>query len=312
LKAQTYSAPGAVAFRAYEKALNHLKEVTTGRVDITLHSGGTLVPVLKAFDGISKGVVDVLFQYGGFDAGIDFGFAAQTSAMNLWPNPREVKIWLSQFGGSDIIREEYAKYNIHFVGPQVMGAEAIHSNVPLRTLDDFKGLKIRCGGGLIGAILEAVGSVPVVMGPGDIYSGLDTGIVDAAEYVTLTEDWELGLHEVGHYLTYPSFHASTITMALLVNMDVWNKLPDDLKAAIDMMNYEAAWHYDFIPASSEYLVLKKHIEYGNEHILISDADWEAIKKIAVDVAEENRAKSAYSDKIIGSMLDYLRYTGEIE
>jgi hypothetical protein len=91
LNFQTFSAAETIGFDAFNKATEDLDYIFGDRLKITLHPGGTLAPMREAFDACSKGVIDGLWRYGGFDAGIDFGFGAQASMLNLWANPREVR-----------------------------------------------------------------------------------------------------------------------------------------------------------------------------------------------------------------------------
>lgn len=142
-RAQTYAPTGSVGFRAADEAFKSLKEATGGRLDIKLYGAGTLVGSLEQIDALGKGIFEVGHNAPAYYAGKDAAFSAIFSLAGVWPNSTEAKVWFDYFGGKALITELYAKYNIHHVGRALSAPEPIMSKKPLRTLDDFKGIKIR-------------------------------------------------------------------------------------------------------------------------------------------------------------------------
>ena len=311
-RAQTYAVPGSVGYKALEMALESLKKASGGRIEIKLYGVGTLVGAFDQLDAMGKGIFECGFNAPAYYAGKDPAFAALFSLMNLWESTTDVKVWAYYFGGNELARELYGKYNVHYVGPALVGAEPIMSKVPLNSLADFNGIKIRTAGGLTAALFTKLGASPVNLPGGELYTGLDTGVVDAAEFVSLAEDWDIGLHEVTKYVLYPSFHGSTATCDFTVNEKSWAKLPPDLQALMETWVYELDARFDHMSMAESVKVLKKMTDAGLVHTQLSDDDMKKARGISLEIAQEWKKKSPMSEKMIDSILNYLKLTGSVK
>ncbi len=310
-RAQTYAVPGSVGFKAAEEALQSLKAATGGRLDIKLFGVGTLVGAFDQLDAIGKGIFECGFNAPAYYAGKDPAFAALFSLLGLWSNTKEAKIWVHYFGGRQLAEQLYAKYKVQYIGPAMIGAEPIMSKVPLKSLADFKGIKIRTPGGLTSMLFSKLGASPVPLPGGELYTALDTGVVDAAEFVTLAENWDIGLHEVTKYVLYPSFHGPIANCDFTVNQKKWNSLPDDLKSALMSWAYELDARYDYMSAAKSITALKKMVAAGLVHTQLSAEDMKQAKALSLEVALEWRKKSPMSAKVIDSIIDYLKLRGAL-
>lgn len=308
---QTYASPGTPGFKSQKLALDQLKQATGGRLDIKLHGGGTLVGYRDMLEGIGKGNFEMGHNVDAFFAGKDPGFAPIFSAISLWTDPREVRVWIESFGGRELMDKAYAKYNVKYLGSTLIGAEPIMSKKPIRSLDDFKGVKIRTPSGLTAMLFKKLGAVPVSLRGSQIYSALDTNVIDAAEFVTLGENVGMGLHEVTKYVLYPSFHGPIAVVNWGVNMDAWNKLPDDLKAALSLASKTADYYYDILSAASDYRALAKIKKSGLTITRLSDEDMEKARQLSMEVALEYARKSELSKEVIDSILAFLKMGGKI-
>ena len=311
-RAQTYAVPGSVGYKALDMALQNLKEATGGRLDIKLYGVGTLVGPFDQLDAVGKGIFECAFNAGAYYAGKDAAFAAFFSLIGVWDSTDDVKIWAYYFGGNELIEELYAKYNVQYVGPALVGAEPIMSNVPLKTLDDFKGIKIRTAGGLGAGLFSKLGASPVNLGGGELYSALDTKVVDAAEFVSLAENYDIGLHEVTKYALYPSFHGPIALCDFGVNKKAWEKLPDDLKAALKTWIFELDARFDYMSKAESLRALEKMKKAGVEQTQLSSADMKKAKQLSLEVALEWKKKSPMSEKVIDSIISYLNLKGSLQ
>lgn len=309
---QTYASSGTPGFQSQKIALEHLKKATDGRLDVTLYGVGTLVGLSEMLEAIGKRNFEVGHNVDAFFAGKDPGFAPIFSAIALWTDPREVRVWIEAFGGKEVMKKAYAKYNVHYAGSTLIGAEPIMSKKPLKSLADFKGLKIRTPSGLTAMLFEKLGAVPVALAGSEIYSALDTNVIDAAEFVTLGENVGLGLHEVTKYVLYPSFHGPIAVVNYGVNMDAWKSLPPDLQAAFEMMVKEADYLYDILSAASDYKALAEIKKKGLQIDTLSAEDMEKAKLLSAEVALEFAKKSELSKEVIESILNFLRVGGKIK
>lgn len=311
-RCQTYAVPGSVGYKALEQSIADLKEASNGQIDIALYGVGTLVGPFEQMEAVGNGIFECSFNAGGYYAGSDPAFAAFFSLIGVWPSTDDVKIWAYHFGGNDLVGELYAKYGVHYVGPALVGAEPIMSNVPLRSLEDFQGIKIRTAGGLSSELFERLGASPVKMGGGELYTALDTNVVNAAEFVSLAENYDMGLHEVTDYVLYPSFHGPIAMCDFTVNQRVWDSLPAHLQSLLNVWVRELDAKFDYLSRAESLLALQEMKEYGIEQTTLSSADMEKAKQISLEIAQDWKEKSPMSAKIIDSIISYLRLAGEIK
>jgi len=312
-KFQTWATPGDIDFSGYQLSIEELKAASDGLIDIELFGVGALVGAVEAVEAEGQGIIDGSFAYGGYYSGYDFAFGIAGSPASIWPDFMTGMMWFDEFGGTELMRELYAGYNVYYVCPILMVPEAINSTVPIRNLDDLEGLKIRLGGGgFVAEVFTRAGASVAFIAGGEIYSALDTGLVEAGEFVGPTTNWALGLHEVTDYLIYPGPHNTTIYTEMTLNMDVWEGLPDDLKALLDAARHtiSANNHYRIMAADIE--TLDAMIAYGLEHIVFAPEDIEVLRELSFEVALESKEKSPMSEKMIISILDLLERLGYIE
>jgi TRAP-type C4-dicarboxylate transport system substrate-binding protein len=311
-KMQTFLPSGTVEFKALNDSLSKLRVVTQGRLDVTAYPVGAIVGLREQLEGLGAGVFQAAINTAAFFTQLDPGFSPLFSVPGVWKNPREVKIWFHEFGGKDIWSKAYAKHNVHLVGLMMAHAEPLFSKKPINTLDDFKGLIVRTPPGLTHELFVKLGAKPTGMSGSEIYTALDTGVIDAAEFVSLSSNYGMGLHEVTKYVLWPSFHAPITADDISVNMDAWAALPDDLKQAFRLFAAYAGNSFDYGPSAKDYGTLKKIKDYGLKHVTLSKADQDRIKSISLEVVNEYRKKSALADTAIGSILNYLRTIGELD
>ena len=311
-RCQTYAVPGSVGYKALEQSIADLKKASNGQIDITLYGVGTLVGPFEQLEAVGNGIFECSFNAGGYYAGNDPAFAAFFSLIGVWPSTDDVKIWAYHFGGNELVGELYAKYGVHYVGPALVGAEPIMSNVPLRNLEDFEGVKIRTAGGLSSELFERLGASPVKMGGGELYTALDTNVVNAAEFVSLAENYDMGLHEVTDYVLYPSFHGPIAMCDFTVNQRVWDSLPEHLQSQLKVWVRELDAKFDYLSRAESLRALQEMKKYGVEQTTLSDEDMKRAKQISLEIAQEWKEKSPMSGKIIDSIISYLQLAGEIE
>lgn len=190
---------------APERFAKLVNDMSHGRLQIHVYGAGELMPAFAVFDGVSQGKVQMAhaasYYWKGkapasqFFSSIPFGMTAQ-----------EMNGWLHYGGGMALWEEVYRPFGII---PLAGGNTGMQMggwfNKPINTIADFKGLKIRMPG-LGGEVLKRVGAVPVNMAGRELYGALQTGSIDAAEWVGPVNDLAFGLHKVAKYYYYPGWH----------------------------------------------------------------------------------------------------------
>ena len=146
----------------------------------------------------------------------------------------ELNAWLYYGGGLELWRELYAPFNLV---PFPCGNTGVQMggwfNKEINSIDDLKGLKMRIPG-LGGEVLRRAGGTPVTMPGAEIFTSLQTGAIDASEWVGPYNDVSFGLHKAAKYYYYPGWHEPGSGLECIINQEAWNSLPDDLQAIVEI------------------------------------------------------------------------------
>ncbi|PIP47166.1 MAG: ABC transporter substrate-binding protein [Deltaproteobacteria bacterium CG23_combo_of_CG06-09_8_20_14_all_51_20] len=206
-----------------------VNDMSSGRLEIKSFPAGKLIGALEVFDAVKMGTIDVghsspSYHIGKIPAGALFGYIP--FGMEAIP----YLIWMYDGEGLTLYNEMYAKYGFGFAAPcGILPAKDLAwSNKPIKSMEDFKGLKFRTSG-YWGEILTEAGASVMMLPAGEIYEALQRNVLDAAEFSIPSMDKTLSFHEATKYLLVPGIHQPSTTLDCIINKKSWDKLPDDLK-----------------------------------------------------------------------------------
>jgi len=214
-----------------ENFSRYVNEMSDGRLTVHVYGAGEIVPAFEVFDAVSQGVVDVghgasYYWKGKIPAAVFF------TAVPFGMNAQELNGWLHYGGGLELWREAYAPANIiPFAGGNSGVQMAGWFNKEINSVADLKGLKMRIPG-LAGEVFAAAGGTAVTIPGGELYTSLQTGVIDALEWVGPYNDLAFGFHEVAKYYYYPGWHEPGSMLELIVNQQSFEALPADLQAIV--------------------------------------------------------------------------------
>ncbi|WP_417829968.1 TRAP transporter substrate-binding protein [Thalassospira sp.] len=213
----------------------YVEKASNGRLKISVFGAGEIVPAFEAIDAVGNGTVEMghgapYYWKGKVDA------TQYIAAMPFGLNAQEQNAWFQWGGGQELADKVYAELNCKFfpsgnTGTQMGG----WFNKEMNTLDDYKGLKMRIPG-LGGEVVKAAGGNVVNLPGGEIPPALQSGAIDATEWVGPYNDLAFGLYKSAKYYYYPGWHEPATVLDNFINLDAWNDLPDDLKAIIEQAN----------------------------------------------------------------------------
>jgi TRAP-type mannitol/chloroaromatic compound transport system substrate-binding protein len=209
----------------------NLGELSGGRLEVQVYAAGELVPALEVFDAVSSGTAEL--GHGG--AYYWRGKSEATQFFTTIPfgmNPLETNAWLYYGGGLELWQEVYRPFGLE---PFPAGSSGVQMggwfNRPIDSMEDLKGLKMRLPG-LGGEVLKLAGGTPVTLPGAEIFTALQTGSIDATEWVGPYNDVAFGLHQAARYYYYPGWHEPGSIMECMVNLEAFNSLPADLQAIV--------------------------------------------------------------------------------
>ncbi|MBW2941184.1 TRAP transporter substrate-binding protein [Zhongshania aquimaris] len=217
---------------APEKFAAMVNKMSQGRLLIKVYGAGELVPAMGVFDAVSTGSAEAghgaAYYWKGklassiFFTAVPFGMTAQ-----------EMNGWLYHGGGLALWREAYAPFNLVPMAGGNTGVQmAGWFNKEINSVADVKGLKMRIPGSG-GEVWNRLGGTSVTLPGGELYTSLQTGVIDATEWVAPYNDLAFGFHEVAKYYYYPGWHEPGSTLELIINKQAFEALPDDLKAMVE-------------------------------------------------------------------------------
>lgn len=276
-----------------------------GRIEVKVYGAGELVPAFEIFDAVSRGTAEMghgaAYYWKGkseaaqFFASVPFGLTAQ-----------EMNGWLYYGGGMELWQELYAEFGLVPAAAANTGVQmGGWFNKEINSVDDLKGLKMRIPG-LGGEVLRRAGGTPVSLPGGEIFTSLQSGNIDATEWVGPYNDLAFGLYKAAKYYYYPGWHEPGTTLESFVNKKVFDALPDDLQAivlnACKVANQDVLAEYTARnPAALQTLLT----EYGVELRQFPDDVLLALRQLSNEVVAEIAEKDAFSRRTFASYQKFL-------
>lgn len=208
-----------------------ITEMSEGRINITVYGGGELVPALEVFDTVAQGTAEIAHsapyywlnkhRSSAFFCTVPGGLTAQ-----------EQNAWLYFGGGQQLWDELYAEFGLKAfpagnTGSQMGG----WFNREINSVADLKGLKMRMPG-LAGDVLNKLGGSSQVIPPQELFTAMQSGVIDALEWVGPWNDMSLGFHRVAKHYYGPGFHEGGATLELMINKKVYDSLSKELQLII--------------------------------------------------------------------------------
>lgn len=202
-----------------------------GRLTVEVFSAGELVPPLQSLDAVIDGTAEM--SHGAayywqnksvalsFFTGVPFGMTS-----------REMAAWVRYQGGQELWDEVYDQFGVQgFLSGDTGTQTGGWFKNELTSLADIQGLRFRTPG-LGGQVWQALGVSVTNMAAGEIFQALQSGTLDAAEFVGPYNDLALGFYQVcKHYYT-SSFTEPGLATELVVDKAKYQALPDDLQAIV--------------------------------------------------------------------------------
>src|SRR5438552_2907686 len=219
--------PGLSAERVAER----IAALSGGRMQITVHAAGELVPAFEVLDAVGGGVAEIghtaAFYWQGKQPA-----AAYFTTVPFGLTPNEHVAWIEAGGGQALWDDLYRPFGVKpFMGGNTGVCMGGWFRREIRGLDDVKGLKVRSLG-LGGEVYRRLGAVPQTTSPGEILVSLQSGVVDGAEFVGPGSDIALGLYRYAPLYYSPGFNKPNGTGECIVSRKAWQALDRELQAIV--------------------------------------------------------------------------------
>ena len=306
---QNYFPGGLEWYEITAEIDNLVAEMSDGRLIITSHPEAALVPSAEIAAAVGAGTVEMGMTCGGYHMGM-IPIGALEGALPMSLTGAEMDYFFYDLGAAEIIRRGYAEHNIYWLGNYDDTNANLVSTVPIRTVADFKGLKIRSYGANA-MMFDLAGAATTWMPGGELYTALSTGVVDALHYGGAFTEYELGLHEIAdYYIEPPVYNAGN--GANLINMDAWNALTPDLQEIVFAASMLTAnWHRRLATAKNV-TYLTKMIEEGIEVMWLEEESIAIMQGYATEVWAYYGEGDAYCAEYYNALMDFHRELGNVK
>ncbi|WP_135077832.1 TRAP transporter substrate-binding protein [Terasakiella sp. SH-1] len=288
------------------RAAKRITDMSDGQLTVKLFAAGELVPAFESFDAVSSGTADLYHA-------AEYYWQGKHKAFNFFTSvpygltAGEMDAWIHHGGGQELWDELASGFNIK---PFACGNTGVQMggwfNKEINSVEDLKGLKIRMPG-LGGEVLRRLGAAAVTLPGGEIFPSLQSGAIDATEWVGPWNDLAFGFYKVTKYYYSPGFHEPGSTLSCGVNLDVWKSLTPAQQAIVQNAtmaenNYMMA-EFNARNGDSLEVLLKKH---GVQERKFSDDVMMAIGDASGEVMREVAKTDALTTKIFDSYTDFRR------
>lgn len=232
LKFQSSDPAGNPNFILQQGWAESVSAKTGAKVAIELLPVESIVAHNETQDAIAAGILDGHITDTSYFAGKDPAFGLIANPVGAWSSPDEMFAFMNDGGGKELMNELVEPYGLHFIGATTPGLEAFVSKKPLNGVDDLKGLKMRAPEGLVQQVFAAAGAAPVNLPGSEVFTSLDKGVIDAADYSVFSTNQAQGMHDVAPNPVYPGFHSMPL-VEISMNKGKWDGLSDDVKTALE-------------------------------------------------------------------------------
>jgi TRAP-type mannitol/chloroaromatic compound transport system substrate-binding protein len=268
---------------------DRITAMSGGRLTVQVFSGGELVPPLQSLDAVIDGSAEM-------SHGAAYYWQNKSRALSFFTGvpygmtSRELVAWVRYLGGQEIWDEIYDQFGVQgFLSGDTGTQAGGWFRNELTGVSDVQGIRFRTPG-LGGQVWERLGATVTNLPAGEIFQALQSGTLDAAEFVGPYNDLALGFHQIAKNYYFPSFIEPGLATECVVDKAKFQALPEDLQAIV---RYACQAEYDQVasdfaandPRALRTLVNDHGVQVRTFPDEILEAGAEAAKDIIADIRD---------------------------
>ena len=308
---QTAWQPGTAGYRQFQKYCANVKEISEGKLQFQPFPENGIVGTFEMFNAVKAGQLDAMHCFSNYWSG-NIPVSAFLSSYPLGlDRPDQWETWYYELGGLQIARKAYRAHNMFFVGPIQHDLNLIHSKVPIRSFEEFKGKKIRFPGGMISEIFSQAGVSTVILPGGEIFQALDRGLLDASDYTGPAVNYDLGFADVTKYIimgppSTPCLHQPVDLMDLTVNMAKWTALSKHQQELVIVATRQHSWDQYAYIQKENIAAWDKFKAQGVQVIRLSEDDIQKFRRRAIPMWFTWAKRDPLAKEAFASQLAFMR------
>lgn len=236
-KFQSSESAGTSMFEIEKAWTEDVARMTSGEVKIDIYPTGAIVANTQTLDTVAANVLQLHSADPSYFAGKNPAFAMMGNLVGAWSDPWHAFDFMKFYGGEDLYNELVEPYGVHLIGATFLGVESLVSKKPIQGVADFKGLKIRAPQGMVDEVMTRMGATPVNLPGSEVYTALEKGIIDAADYNSFAVNYNVGLYKIAPHANYPGLHSLPMH-AISINKKLWDSLSEDIQSILETSTYK--------------------------------------------------------------------------
>ena len=292
--------------------LPKLEAMTRGELTIELTPVGSVVPYNETMDAVALGVLQGDITSTSYFAGRNKAFSVMGDLIAGYDAPEQIALFCYHGGGRELIQELYDEFTngqVQVIGCGTPAREAFVSTVPIRSVADLEGKKVRSPEGLAAEVFSRAGAAPVGLPAAETYTSVDKGVVDAADFSSYTMNDSVGFHQIAKYPIYPGIHSMPI-IQFTVNKAAYDALDESLQVTLDV------WYQAMIndlrlrnDISDREVVARDQANPDIEVIDWSQEERDKFRAIAREAWAEYVAGDPLAEKALQTNIDFMKRVG---
>ena len=302
---QTSETAGEPGFINKQKWADSVTDLSGGRIEIELLPIGAVVPHTDTLEAVGAGILQGHLTDPSYFAGKDPAFAMMGNLVGAWSDPFELLGFMKSGGGNELYAELVEPYGVQLIGTAATEPEAFVASIPLRGVDDLEGLKLRAPEGMVYEIFSKAGAAPVALPGSEVFTALDKGVIDAADYTVFAANQGQGMNDIANYPLYPGFHSLPL-IDISMNKETWDGLPDDLKAILRASVDQFIFQHVYSVRQQDAEAVAEAKQNPDIEIINWSGDERAkFRRIAQDEWQTWAEKSEMTQRYYDTVIDYL-------
>jgi TRAP-type C4-dicarboxylate transport system substrate-binding protein len=283
------------------EVVRRVKEKTNGKFLIKVYQPNTLFKIKGILDGVRSGAIEMAYHNGAYLKG-----KIPSAAIECIPvgGPRDAEAMIPLYKNTnwfEIVRHDYARFGIHYIGTSPCASAVLLSNVPISEFSDLKGHKIGASGAKADLIRRA-GGIPVTIHSTDVYTALQRGTIDAVAYNAYTLD-TYKFHEVVDYLIWANIQ-NPMSSCYIANLQAYKSLPPEYQKALNEAALEVAIYQLKVADKIDAIGSRVAEEHGIKEIRFDEQSLEKMKDIIIKVWDKYGAQNEDCAKLVALLKKY--------
>lgn len=307
LRIQTHHSPESISGQAIAQFYDDVEAMSDGRIAIEPFYASAVVKSPETFDAAINGILDGDMTSGAYQTGKDTAFQFIGDPMGGYDTPWQMYAFLYEGGGLEKAQELYNELGMQLIGWHIAAPESLASTRSIANPAELEGWKFRSPPGMETQIFAKLGASPIVMDFTEVFTSLESGIIEGADMSNLAVNKSAGLYDVAGYATYPGFHSMPADH-FAIRKDLWDSMPEDLQRIIEVAMQKMAFRLALTGSVATQQAANALREEGVSVLNWSEEDRRTFRQASL-AAWDEFAKSDDARELIEMHKDFQRQIG---